>query len=138
MHRHLAVAISLCLTGGLAGCADRLPDQDLRILSATPVAKMSADILWKEYQDNRPRADQRYRGKAIEITGVVTASADAPGARQLSFAGSGPNVIRANLLDDQAVRILARVAENKRITLKCFCDGLSGDLVLRSCVLPGP
>jgi hypothetical protein len=120
-----------------AACVDRLPSQDLRILSATPVAKMSADILWKEYQTDRSKADDAYWGKAVVVTGTVTATGSAdPSDRFVLFGQTEEAGVRASLLDEQADALLKAVAENKRLTLKCFCEGLSGHVILKSCVVP--
>ena len=44
--------------------------------------------------------------------------------------------VRANLLDEQAPAILAKTKEDPRVTLKCYCEGLDGNLILKSCVRP--
>jgi hypothetical protein len=129
--------VLIAIVCGLAACVDRLPDQDLRILSSTPVAKLSADILWKEYQSNREAADDAYWGKALVVTGAVTrVGSDAPTDRFVLFGQTEEFGVRANLLEEQAAGILEAAAENKRLTLKCFCEGLSGHVVLKSCVIP--
>src|SRR5262245_2483404 len=62
-----------CVMLALAiGCVDRLPDQDMRILNATPVAKISSDLLWKDYAADAKAADKRYWGKAIEMSGRIS------------------------------------------------------------------
>jgi hypothetical protein len=122
----------------LSACVDRLPDQDLRIFSTTPIAKLSADILWKEYQADRSKADAVYRGRAVVVTGGVTqVGSDAPTDRFILFGQpEQPFGVRANLLDDQAKQILESAAVGQRLTLKCFCEGLSEHVVLKSCVQP--
>jgi hypothetical protein len=125
------------VSSSVVGCVDRLPDQDRRILSAAPDAKMSADILWQEYQQDRDKANRSYWSKVIEITGTVTrVGDDVPTDRYVLFGQAGEFGVRANLLDDRAVPILARARENPRITLRCYCDGLSGNVILKSCVMP--
>jgi hypothetical protein len=120
-----------------AGCVDHLPDQDRRILSAVPAAKMSVDDLWRDYQKDPKSADRSYRGRAVEISGTVSAASD-PNAttRWLFFVEQAPNGVRAHLLDDQAAAILAEATPGQRVTLRCFCEGLSGDVTLKSCVRP--
>jgi hypothetical protein len=44
--------------------------------------------------------------------------------------------VQANLLTDTADQVLAGLEPKQRITLKCFCDGLSTNLVLKSCTKP--
>jgi hypothetical protein len=119
-----------------AACVDRLPDQDLRILSATPAAKLSADLLWKEFQADADQARRTYFGKVVEITGTASHVGDDVGTdRYILFGQSGSEFgVRANLLDEQAPAILARARENPTITLKCYVDALDGHLPLKSCV----
>lgn len=125
------------LIGAAGACADRVPDQDLRILSAASSSRMSADILWNEYQADRAQADRAYWGKAIVVSGIATKiGTDAPGDRYVLFGQPGDTGVRANLLDDTAGDILSTVPETRRFTLKCYCDGLHGDVVLKSCVRP--
>jgi hypothetical protein len=130
----LVIVLALLLA---SACVDRMPDQDLRVVAAVPVAKLSADLLWKDYLADRQAADRQYRFKPIEITGTVTKfGTDSPGDRYVFFGQPADAGIRANLLDDGAGGVLASVAANRVVTLKCMCDGLAGNLVLKSCVRP--
>ena len=119
-----------------ASCADTLPDQDLRILGAVPVAKMSADILWQEYQADAAAAGERYWGKAVEITGGVTSADSDTIDAYVLFGQTEAYGVRANLLDDQAAAIIDAARVGERLTVKCFCAGLDGHVILKSCVLP--
>jgi hypothetical protein len=116
-----------------------LPDQDLRIRQTVAVAKMSPADLWRDYQDNRDAANTRYWGKAVEISGKVTGTEQPPGAPPaVLFAQSEKVAVRANLLDVDAAAILKVATVGQRVTLRCFCDGLKGDVILKSCVLVTP
>jgi len=129
------VAVILAMTG----CAKTLPDQDLRITEATPQIKVSADILWKDYQSDRNAAGRQYHGKAVLVTGVVTGiEKSSPVSRFVMFgqANGQPPGVQANLLADTADQVLAGLESKQRITLKCFCDGLSANLILKSCTKP--
>ena len=132
-------AIVGALLALLTACVNRLPDQDLRILSATPDAKLSVELLWKEFQTNRDQARRTYFGKVVEITGSATRAGDnVPTDRYVFFAQSGEFGVRANLLDEQAAAILIKTKENPRLTLKCYCEGVDGNLILKSCVSVTP
>jgi hypothetical protein len=123
----------------MAGCAKTLPDQDLRITEATPQVKVSADILWKDYQSDRSAADRQYHGKALLVTGVITGIDKATPLAQFVMFGQAdgkPPGVQANLLTDTADQVLAGLEPKQRITLKCFCDGLSTNLILKSCTKP--
>jgi tRNA_anti-like len=133
----LLVALTVAGLTWCASCADRLPEQDLRILQAVPVAKMPVDDLWKEYAANAAEADRKYKGHAVEIAGKVTsAGRDTAGRQYLFFVEADPLGVRAQLLDDQAVAIVADAQPGVRVTLRCFAEGLAGDLALKSCVRP--
>jgi hypothetical protein len=128
-----------CLVAVFAGrCVNTLPDQDLRILEANPVDRLSVPVLWEDYQKDAAAADRRYRGQAIVVTGSPTeVGTGEPGRRFIRFAvADQKGAVRASLLDDQAEAILTAAKEASRVTLKCFCEGLAGDIVLKSCVAP--
>jgi hypothetical protein len=128
---------SLLVVLSLAACVSRLPDQDRRILTAAPAARLSADLLWKDFQANAAAARRQYWGKAVVVTGTVTTiGPDAPTNRFIAFGQDDAHAIRAGLLDDEAAAIVNTTAAGKRITLKCFVEGLDGDLLLKSCVRP--
>jgi hypothetical protein len=121
-----------------AACTTRLPDQDLRILDAAPVERLSAAILWGDFQKDAAAANRRFHGQAIVVTGQDRElGSDEPGRRFVRFlVADGKGAVRAHLLDEQASTILAAAEQSPRVTLKCFCEGLAGDVILRSCVAP--
>jgi len=133
--RVCARALAAGLLLATAGCVDRLPDQDRRITVTPPAFKLSAEYLWKEYKANQADADRKYWGKALAVTGVVTRLGD-DGAGRIVFEQESPLGVEANLLDDQAKDILAEAKPGERLTLKCYCAGLSTNVVLKSCVRP--
>jgi hypothetical protein len=131
-------ALALVTLSAVAGCVDRLPDQDLRILSATAVAKLPVDALIADYRADRGAADRQYWGKPIEVSGEVSARRDASTGPVLVFVDkSGADIVEATLLDEQSKAVLEAVEKSKRVRLKCYCDGLATTTVrLKSCVLP--
>jgi hypothetical protein len=133
-----AASAAVVLTLGAIGCVDRLPDQDLRILAAVPVDRLSASLLWDDYQKDAAAANRRLRGQAIVITGTTPElGSGEPGQRFVRYVlPDKKGAVRANLLDDQAPTILAAAKGAERVTLKCFCEGLAGDVILKSCVSP--
>ena len=123
----------------LAGCADHLPDQDLRILSTPPAFKMPPDDLWKEFQRDPKGAPKRYFGKAVDISGKVVAVQ--PGADKVPvvfFSNPADHGLRARLLDERAADIIKDAAPGTRLTLRCFVEGLTPeqDVLLKSCIKP--
>lgn len=136
-HWLFVIACLVPLSAASAACVSRLPDQDLRILTARPDAKLSVELLWKEFQSDAAQARRAYFGKVVEITGSATrVGEDVPTDKYVFFAQSGELGVRANLLDEQAAGLLAKAKEDPRMTLKCYCEGLDGNLELKSCVSP--
>ena len=119
-------------------CVDRLPDEDLRITTAVAAEKLSAELLWKDFQTDAAAATSRYFGKAVEITGVVTqATADGASEAYVLFVPAGSQFgVRANLLKDRAKDVLDAARAGDKITLRCFCQGLDGHVILKSCIKP--
>ena len=116
---------------------DRLPDQDLRILAATAVAKLPVDALASDYRADRAAADRQYWGKPIEVSGEVSSTRDSATGPVLVFVDkSGVEIVEAMLLDEQRAAVVEAVGKSKRIRLKCYCDGLATTVRLKSCVLP--
>jgi hypothetical protein len=129
----VAVAV-LCLAS--MACVDRLPDQDRRILTTPPSAKLSDDALWSDYQADAAAADKKYWGKVIELTGRVSSVEQSPPRILFEQTEDPKGTIEARLLDDSAATTATAAAAGERITLRCFCEGLQGNLILKSCIKP--
>jgi len=128
----LGAVVLLCFVS--AGCVDTLPDQDRRIYQAVPVAKISADILWKEYSTDAAAADRLYKNVVLEISGNLTAVIPGPPHVVLMFGIEDQPGVRATVLDDEAEAIMARAKVGDRLTLRCYCEGLDESVRLKSCI----
>lgn len=129
----------LLVTLAVPACVDRLPAEDRRITIAQPVAKLSADVLWQDYQKDSKAANERYFAGAIEVTGKVTAvEPSSPSGAVIMFGQTEAFGVRAVLLGDQAADIVKAAKVNERLTLRCFCEGRTADghIGLRSCIRP--
>ena len=121
-----------------AACAQTLPEHDNRIFTAVPVAKLSAADLVRAFEADAAAADDRFVGNAIEVSGVVRDLADTPGVGTsfLLVAGDGNRHVRASLHEDRAVELFKTLANGQRTTLRCFCEGMTDHVQLKSCVVP--
>ena len=116
-------------------CAPSVSDHDNRIFAAPASVKLSASDLFAAYATNRAGADDRFRGRAIEIGGVVRNLK--PGTSVLTLvAGEEGQAVEASLHADAALAVLATVTEGQRVTLKCFCEGFAQRVRLKSCIAP--
>jgi hypothetical protein len=94
--------------------------------------KLSAHDLASAYAADPGGADARYRGRVIEISGVVRNLQ--PGVVLTLAAGDAGQVVEASLHEDAAPAVLKTVADDRRVTLKCFCEGFNQRVRLKSCV----
>ena len=137
MRRFAPIAFAFTL---LAGCAaDHLPDQDLRILNTPAAFKMPPDELWKEFNRDPKAARTKYFGQAIDISGkVVAIQPDSTKVPVVFFANPAEKGLRARLLDERSAEIVKDATPGTRITLRCFCEGLTAEqnLLLKSCIQP--
>ena len=136
MHRHLLALAALLV---VASCANHLPDQDLRILTAQPAAKLAASDLWKDFQADAAAAKSRYFGKAVDISDAPTAiEPSAQTGSRMIFLQAGERGVVARLLDERATATVAEAKAGARLTLRSFCEGLDDnkDVLLKSCIRP--
>jgi len=117
-------------------CGPAVSDHDNRIFATPASIKLSAADLSSAYGTDAGAADGRYRGRVLEVSGVID---KLPGgvAMMLRGAEKGP-AVEASLHEDVAAEMLKTLADGKRVTIKCFCEGLSQHVRLKSCVAPDP
>ena len=127
------------LLAASVACVSHLPDQDLRITTASPAAKLSASDLWKDFQADKKAAASRYFGLAVDVSDSPTAvEPQAAGGARMLFGQGGERGVVARLLDERAAETLKEAKAGSRLTIRCFCEGLdgNGDVLLKSCIRP--
>ena len=130
-----APGMMLALVAVSTACAPSVSDHDNRIFAAPAAVKLSARDLSAAYTADRAGADDRYRGRVIEISGVVRNLR--PGATVLTLvAGEEGQAVEVSLHADAAAAVLATATGGQRVTLKCFCEGFDQRVRLKSCVAP--
>ena len=121
--------------GLVAACAPSVSDHDNRIFALPASVKLSATDLAAAYAADRSAADDRYRGRVIEVSGV--ARSVQPAVKVVTFAAGDTGLtVEASLHDDTAAEVLKTVADGQRVTFKCFCEGFDQRVRLKSCVAP--
>ena len=117
-------------------CGPAVSDHDNRIFGTPASLKLSAADLSSAYGADAGAADGRYRGRVLEVSGVI---GKLPGGVRVLLKGSekGP-VVEASLHEDVAAEMIKTLGDGKRVTLKCFCEGLNQQVRLKSCVAPDP
>ena len=121
-----------------AACAQTLPEHDNRIFTAVPIIKLSATNLVQIFTTNNAEATDRFVGNAIEVSGVIQDLQGEPGTARTFFlsAGDSPRHVRISLHEDRAPEIAKTLANGQRVTFRCFCEGLTDHVQLKSCVVP--
>jgi hypothetical protein len=121
---------------GVAACTPSVSDHDNRIFAMPASVKLSAQDLSAAFAADATAAGDRYRGRVIEVSGVVRNLH--PGVLLTLTAGDEGQVVDARLHEDAAASILKAVSDGQRVTLKCFCEGFDARVRLKSCVAPDP
>jgi hypothetical protein len=134
MKRRFTVTIAVIF--GVA-CGPAVSDHDNRIFATPASVKLSAVDLSSAYSSNAGDADGRYRGRVVEVSGVIDKVHSGGVEVTLRGADKGPEV-EASLHEDVAAEMLKKMADGQRVTLKCFCEGLNQQVRLKSCVAPDP
>lgn len=135
MTRHLIPLIVVAMS---AGCARTLPEHDNRIFTAVPVAKLSAADLVQAFAANGADARDRFVGKAVEVSGLIQDLQGDPGTARtfLLSAGESATHVRVSLHEDRAPEIAKTLTNGQRATFRCFCEGMTDHVQLKSCVVP--
>lgn len=135
--RALCIAVMMIIAAFTLACGPAVSDHDNRIFALPASLKLSAADLSTAYVSDSGAADGRYRGRVLEVSGVINEVH--PGGASLMLAGAekGP-LVEASLHEDVAAGMLKTLANGQRVTIKCFCEGLSQQVRLKSCAAPDP
>jgi hypothetical protein len=132
----IMAAFALASAGSIA-CGPAVSDHDNRIFATAASIKLSAFDLSSAYQADSGVANGRYRGRVLEVSGVIAEVHPGGGSLMLTGADKGP-VVEASLHEDVEAAMLKSAATGQRITIKCFCEGLDQHVRLKSCVTADP
>jgi len=130
-----ALVAAIVIASGVA-CGPAVSDHDNRIFATPASLKLSAVDLSGAYLSDAGAADGRYRGRVLEVSGVID-KVGAGVSLTLKGAEKGP-IVEASLHEDVAAEMKKTMADGQRVMIKCFCEGLSQAVRLKSCVAPDP
>jgi hypothetical protein len=71
MRPRTAAVTLLLLAALMPACARKAPPPPPPATPLTPDVKVTAEQLYKDYQDNSVAADQKYKDKVVQVTGKV-------------------------------------------------------------------
>ncbi|MFO0807075.1 MAG: hypothetical protein U0746_00465 [Gemmataceae bacterium] len=138
MTRAIACIGLVCLLS--TGCARKSAapkvEEDVK-----PAATATAEEILADYKKNELAGDSKYKDKLIQISGTVAGVGKAPLLGYfVGFGASAEGVDQYDImcfLDESAKEEAAKLNKGDKVTLKGFCVGRPGGLVLKvnSCVV---
>ena len=101
--------------------------------------KLSASELFHDFQNDKTKADAKYLGKVIQISGILKNVEQIDTIVKVVFAFSqglfGDEGIRCTILQKDAAKA-KKLGENYPITLKGYCTGFNDtDVILEKCII---
>ena len=106
------------------------------VKSQAPVHKLSAAQLWAEYDANEVAADQKYKGKVIEVSGQVdNIGKDITDAIYVTLS-TGEYLANVQcFFSDKHADAAAQLRKGQAITVRGRCDGMLMNVFVKGCVI---
>lgn len=106
-----------------------------------PIASLSAVSLFGAYEDNEVAADEQYKGKILEVSGVVDSiGKDILNQPYIALSLGQPYKIgRVQcFFSDSDISKLAKISKGAEIRVRGKCIGKMGNILLHDCILGYP
>jgi len=102
--------------------------------STEPDFTVSAPSLFTDYSDNEIAADDRYKGKILQVSGTIRdIGNDIMDDAYVSLAGDGYYGNVQCFFSDKSV--VANLKKGQQITVVGYCDGLMMNVLMKNCIL---
>ena len=110
-------------------------DQSPKVTSdSNPSVTISASKLYKEYNENEIAADEKYKGKIIEVTGVIRdIGNDIMDSAYITLIGDEYFGDIQCYFNEKSV--VAKLSKGKRITVIGSCSGLMINVQINNCIV---
>ena len=110
-------------------------DQSPKVTSdSNPSVIISASKLYKEYNENEIAADEKYKGKIIEVTGVIRdIGNDIMDNAYITLVGNEYFGDIQCYFNEKSV--VAKLSKGKRITVIGSCSGLMINVQINNCIV---
>ena len=110
-------------------------DQSPKVTSdSNPSVTISASKLYKEYNENEIAADEKYKGKIIEVTGVIRdIGNDIMDNAYITLVGDEYFGDIQCYFNEKSV--VAKLSKGKRITVIGSCSGLMMNVQINNCIV---
>lgn len=132
----IAYIIGLALMGGLVSAGMQAQDKKIasEVATAVNVQQISVDQLLSEYKSNEVAADQKFKGKVLEIAGTVNSIGKDIGNDPYITLKSGENFDFRGVqcyFDKSQESQLANISKGQQITIRGMCSGLLGNVQIK-------
>ena len=110
-------------------------DQSPKVTSdSNPSVRISASKLYKEYNENEIAADEKYKGKIIEVTGVIRdIGNDIMDNAYITLVGNEYFGDIQCYFNEKSV--VAKLSKGKRVTVIGSCFGLMINVQINNCIV---
>ena len=110
-------------------------DQSPKVTSdSNPSVTISASKLYKEYNENEIAADEKYKGKIIEVTGVIRdIGNDIMDNAYITLVGNEYFGDIQCYFNEKSV--VAKLSKGKRVTVIGSCSGLMINVQINNCIV---
>ena len=110
-------------------------DQSPKVTSdSNPSVTISASKLYKEYNENEIAADEKYKGKIIEVTGVIRdIGNDIMDNAYITLVGNEYFGDIQCYFNEKSV--VAKLSKGKRISVIGSCSGLMINVQINNCIV---
>tara|TARA_B100000809_G_scaffold219291_1_gene226414 strand:+ start:420 stop:866 length:447 start_codon:yes stop_codon:yes gene_type:complete len=143
-HRHTVSAMTLAVFVLLAiGSTDTEESIETDISSgnesqsgseSSVAVRVTATQLFADYEANEVSADEKYKGKAVLVSGTIeNIGKDLLDTMYVSLKTDNPIIGVQCMFSDEHKSQLANAAKGQRVTIKGKCDGKLGNVLLRGC-----
>lgn len=89
------------------------------------IIRITAPKLVEEYDANEIAADEKYKGKTLQVKGIVEEiGKDLLGNMYIALRGDGLLLSVACFFEDDYAKQLAKISKDQRLTIEGVCDGL--------------
>ena len=133
MKRILLLMVVLLLVSG-CNIGQEGQRQTAKKIEAQSVSyQMTSVALYQEYDANQVAADQKYKGKVLEVSGpILRIGKDIMDVPYVILNGDGLSGIQCSFANENEV---AKLGNNQQITVHGQCDGMIIDVQLEGCTL---
>lgn len=120
---------------GISATSQLRRDRDATaVVNATDVIKVTASQLVADYSANEVAADGKYKGKVLEVNGVISSiGKDITDRPYISFTSNNPGSFRGVqcIFEKNQEEQLVTLAKGESISVRGMCDGLMGNVLIK-------